>query len=70
MAIWPPLAWESYFFIAASTRGELVLDLAALVAADAGELLVGVGELVVFELKLGLGDVEVVGVGDGCRWAA
>ena len=45
--------------------GELLLDLAALVAADAGELFVGVGEFVVAELELGLGDVEVVGVGDG-----
>lgn len=45
--------------------GELLLDLGTLVAADAGELLVGVAELVVVELKLGLGDVEVVGVGDG-----
>ena len=45
--------------------GELLLDLGALVAADAGELFVGVGELVVVELKLGLGDVEIVGVGDG-----
>ena len=45
--------------------GELLLDLGALVAADAGKLLVGVTELVVVELKLGLGDVEVVGVGDG-----
>ena len=45
-------------------RGELILDLAALVAADAGEFFVGVVELVGSELKLGLGDVEVVGVGD------
>ncbi len=45
--------------------GELLLDLAALVAAGAGELLGGVGEFVAVELELGLGDVEVVGAGDG-----
>ena len=46
-------------------RGELVLDLAALVAADAGKLFVGVVELVGAELELGFGYVKVVGVGNG-----
>ncbi len=44
--------------------GELILDLAALVAADAGKLFVGVVELIVSELELGFGQVEIVGVGD------
>ena len=43
---------------------ELLLDLGTLVAAHARELLVGVGELVAVELELGLGNVEIVGVGD------
>ena len=50
--------------------GELLLDLGALVAADASELLVGVGEFVAVELELGFGDVEIVGVGDRSRWVA
>ena len=43
--------------------GKLLLDLAALIAAGAGELLGGVGEFVAVELELGLGNVEIVG---GC----
>ncbi len=46
-------------------RGEFLLDLSAIVATDAGELFVGIVEFVVVELELGLGDVEIVGVGDG-----
>src|SRR6266550_2267372 len=45
--------------------GEFILDLAALVAADAGKFFVGVVELIGSELELGFGYVKVVGVGDG-----
>ena len=45
------------------TGGELLLDLAALVAARAGELLGSVGEFVAVELELGLGGVKIVGAG-------
>jgi hypothetical protein len=44
---------------------ELVLDLAALVAADAGKFFLGVVELIVSKLELSFGYVEVVGASDG-----
>ncbi|WP_433982888.1 hypothetical protein RBB78_13060 [Tunturiibacter empetritectus] len=45
------------------TGGELLLDLAALVAADPGELFGEVGEFIVIQLELSLGYIEVIGVG-------
>jgi len=46
--------------------GELLLDLAPLVSADAGEVFIDVVELVGVELKLRLCDVEVIGAGRVC----
>ena len=50
--------------------GEFVLDLAALVAAGAGELLVGVVEFVAVELDLGLGCCRGRRSRRWCRWVA